>query len=77
MVYVFLLLIMIIADFQIIALYRHNRDRSEKTKDEKYLSLAKKWFAGSACGIIVTLASSVIIAVHFVHTFFISFRADF
>ena len=77
MIYVFLLLIMIIADFQIIALYRHNRHRFEKTKDEKYLSLAKRWFAGSACAIIVTLMSTVVIAVHLVQTFFNSFRADF
>ena len=35
MIYVFILLIMIIVDFQIIALYRYNRDRFEKTKDEK------------------------------------------
>lgn len=67
MIYVFLLLIMIIADFQIIALYRHNRHRFEKTKDEKYLSLAKRWFAGSACAIIVTLASTVVIVIHQVH----------
>ena len=77
MIFVFLLLIRIIADFQIIALYRHNRHRFEKTKDEKYLSLAKRWFAGSACGIIVTLMSTVVIAVHLVQTFFNSFRADF
>ena len=68
---------MIIADFQIIALYRHNRDRFEKTNDEKYLSSAKRWFAGSACGIVITLMSTVIMAVHFVHTFFNSFRTDF
>ena len=67
MIYVFLLLIMIIADFQIISLYRYNRDRFEKTKDEKYLSSAKRWFAGSACSIIVTLMSTVVIAVHQVH----------
>ena len=67
MIYVFILLIMIIADFQIIALYRHNRDRFEKTKDEKDLSPAKRWFAGSACAIIVTLASTVVIVIHQVH----------
>ena len=67
MIFVFLLLIMIIADFQIIALYRHNRDRFEKTKDEKDLSPAKRWFAGSACAIIVTLASTVVIVIHQVH----------
>lgn len=67
MIYVFILLIMIIADFQIIALYRHNRDRFEKTKDEKDLSSAKRWFAGSACAIIVTLASTVVIVIHQVH----------
>lgn len=65
MIYVFILLIMIIVDFQIIALYRYNRDRFEKTKDEKDLSPAKRWFAGSACAIIVTLASTVVI--HQVH----------
>lgn len=67
MIYVFLLLIMIIVDFQIIALYRYNRDRFEKTKDEKDLSPAKRWFAGSACAIIVTLASTVVIVIHQVH----------
>ena len=67
MIYVFILLVMIIADFQIIALYRYNIDRFEKTKDEKYLLLAKRWFAGSACGIIVTLMLTVIIAVHQIH----------
>ena len=67
MIFVFLLLIMIIADFQIIALYRYNRDRFEKTKDEKYLSSAKRWFAGSACSIIITLASTVVIVIHQVH----------
>ena len=67
MIFVFLLLIMIIADFQIIALYRYNRDRFEKTKDEKDLSPAKRWFAGSACAIIVTLASTVVIVIHQVH----------
>ena len=67
MIYVFLLLIMIIADLQIIVLYSHNRDRFEKTKDEKDLSPAKRWFAGSACGIIVTLASTVVIVIHQVH----------
>ena len=67
MIYVFLLLIMIIADLQIISLYRYNRDRFEKTKDEKYLSSAKRWFAGSACAIIVTLASTVVIVIHQVH----------
>ena len=67
MIYVFLLLIMIIADLQIISLYRHNRDRFAKTKDEKYLSSAKRWFAGSACGIIVTLASTVVIVIHQFH----------
>ena len=77
MIYVLFLFILIIADFQIIALYRNNRDRFEKTKDEKYLSSAKRWFAGSACGIIVTLISTVVIVVHFVQTFFYSFRADF
>ena len=70
MIYVFLLLIMIIADFQIIALYRHNRHRFEKTKDEKDLSPAKRWFAGSACAIIVTLASTVVIVIHQVHVLF-------
>lgn len=77
MIYVFLLLIMIIADFQIIALYRHNRDRFEKTKDEKYLSSAKRWFAGSACGIIITLMSTVIVALYFDRTFINSFQAIF
>lgn len=67
MIYVFLLLIMIIADLQIIVLYSHNRDRFEKTKDEKDLSPAKRWFAGSACAIIVTLASTVVIVIHQVH----------
>ena len=67
MIYVFILLIMIIVDFQIIALYRYNRDRFEKTNDEKYLSSAKRWFAGSACAIIVTLASTVVIVIHQVH----------
>ena len=67
MIYVFILLIMIIVDFQIIALYRYNRDRFEKTKDEKDLSSAKRWFAGSACAIIVTLASTVVIVIHQVH----------
>ena len=67
MIYVFILLIMIIVDFQIIALYRYNRDRFEKTKDEKDLSPAKRWFAGSACAIIVTLASTVVIVIHQVH----------
>ncbi len=67
MIYVFILLIMIIVDFQIIALYRYNRDRFEKTKDEKDLSPAKRWFAGSACGIIVTLASTVVIVIHQFH----------
>ena len=66
MIYVFLLLI-IIADLQIIVLYSHNRDRFEKTKDEKDLSPAKRWFAGSACAIIVTLASTVVIVIHQVH----------
>ena len=70
MIYVFLLLIMIIVDFQIIALYRYNRDRFEKTKDEKDLSPAKRWFAGSACAIIVTLASTVVIVIHQVHVLF-------
>ena len=74
---IFLLLIMIIVDFQIIALYCNNRDRFEKTNDEKYLLSAKRWFAGSACAIIVTLMSTVVIAVHLVQTFFNSFRADF
>ena len=74
---IFLLLIMIIVDFQMISLYLHNRDRFEKTKDEKDLSSAKRWFAGSACAIIVTLMSTVVIAVHLVQTFFNSFRADF
>ena len=77
MIYVFLLLIMIIADFQIIALYRHNRHRFEKTKDEKYLSLAKRWFAGSACAIIVTLVSTIIIAYYFDRAFINSFQANF
>ena len=77
MIYDFILLIMIIVDFQIIALYCNNRDRFEKTNDEKYLSSAKRWFAGSACAIIVTLMSTVVIAVHLVQTFFNSFRADF
>ena len=67
MIYVFILLIMIIVDFQIIALYRYNRDRFEKTKDEKYLLSAKRWFAGSACAIIVTLMSTVVIVIHQVH----------
>ena len=67
MIYVFILLIMIIVDFQIIALYRYNRDRFEKTNDEKYLLSAKRWFAGSACAIIVTLASTVVIVIHQVH----------
>ena len=67
MIYVFILLIMIMVDFQIIALYRYNRDRFEKTKDEKDLSSAKRWFAGSACAIIVTLASTVVIVIHQVH----------
>ena len=67
MIYVFLLLIMIIADLQIIVLYSHNRDRFEKTKDEKDLSPAKRWFAGSACAIIVTLASTVVIVIHQFH----------
>ena len=67
MIYDFILLIMIIVDFQIIALYRYNRDRFEKTKDEKDLSPAKRWFAGSACAIIVTLASTVVIVIHQVH----------
>ena len=67
MIYVFILLIMIMVDFQIIALYRYNRDRFEKTKDEKDLSPAKRWFAGSACAIIVTLASTVVIVIHQVH----------
>ena len=58
---------MIIVDFQIIALYRYNRDRFEKTKDEKDLSSAKRWFAGSASAIIVTLASTVVIVIHQVH----------
>ena len=70
MIYVFILLIMIIVDFQIIALYRYNRDRFEKTKDEKDLSSAKRWFAGSACAIIVTLASTVVIVIHQVHVLF-------
>ena len=70
MIYVFLLLIMIIADLQIIVLYSHNRDRFEKTKDEKDLSPAKRWFAGSACAIIVTLASTVVIVIHQVHVLF-------
>ena len=77
MIFVFLLLIMIIADFQIIALYRHNRDRFEKTKDEKYLLSAKRWFTGSACGIIVTLVSAVIIAYYFDRAFINSFQANF
>ena len=67
MIYVFLFLIMIIADLQIIVLYSHNRHRFEKTKDEKYLSSAKRWFAGSASAIIVTLASTVVIVIHQVH----------
>ena len=67
MIYVFLFLIMIIADLQIIVLYRYNRDRFEKTKDEKDLSSAKRWFAASACAIIVTLASTVVIVIHQVH----------
>ena len=67
MIYDFILLIMIIADLQIIVLYSHNRDRFEKTKDEKDLSPAKRWFAGSACAIIVTLASTVVIVIHQVH----------
>ena len=67
MIYVFILLIMIIADLQIIVLYSYNRDRFEKTKDEKDLSPAKRWFAGSACAIIVTLASTVVIVIHQVH----------
>ena len=67
MIYVFILLIMIMVDFQIIALYRYNRDRFEKTKDEKDLSPAKRWFAGSAGAIIVTLASTVVIVIHQVH----------
>ena len=67
MFYILIIVIFIIADFQIIALYRHNRDRFEKTKDEKYLSSAKRWFTVSACCIIVTLISTVIIAVHQVH----------
>lgn len=70
MIYVFILLIMIMVDFQIIALYRYNRDRFEKTKDEKDLSSAKRWFAGSACAIIVTLASTVVIVIHQVHVLF-------
>ena len=70
MIYVFILLIMIMVDFQIIALYRYNRDRFEKTKDEKDLSPAKRWFAGSACAIIVTLASTVVIVIHQVHVLF-------
>ena len=45
----------------------NNRDRFEKTKDEKDLSPAKRWFAGSACAIIVTLASTVVIVIHQVH----------
>ena len=63
MIYVFFLLIMIIADFQIVTLYCHNRDRFEKTNDDKYLLLAKRWFAGSACGIIITLMSMVIMVI--------------
>ena len=77
MIYVFLLLIMIIADLQIISLYRYNRDRFEKTKDEKYLSSAKRWFAGSACSIIVTLVSTIIIAYYFDRAFINSFQANF
>ncbi len=67
MIYDFILLIMIIVDFQIIALYCNNRDRFEKTNDEKYLLSAKRWFAGSACAIIVTLMSTVVIVIHQVH----------
>ena len=77
MIYVFLFLIMIIADLQIIVLYSHNRDRFEKTKDEKYLSSAKRWFAGSACSIIVTLVSTIIIAYYFDRAFINSFQANF
>ena len=77
MIYVFILLIMIIVDFQIIALYRYNRDRFEKTKDEKDLSPAKRWFAGSACAIIVTLVSTIIIAYYFDRAFINSFQANF
>lgn len=67
MIYVFILLIMIIADFQIIALYRHNRDRLKKTNDEKYWLSAKRWFVCSASAIIITLMSTVIISVHQIH----------
>ena len=74
---IFLLLIMIIADFQIISLYLHNRDRFAKTKDEKDLLSAKRWFAASACAIIVTLMSTVIIAYYFDRAFINSFQANF
>ena len=77
MVYLFIIVILIIVDLQIVALYCHDRDLFEKTKDEKYLLSAKRWFAGSAYGVIVTLMSTFIMAIHFVHTFFNSFRADF
>ena len=77
MVYLFIIVILIIVDLQIVALYCHDRDLFEKTKDEKYLLSAKRWFVGSACGIIVTLMSTVIVAYYFDRAFINSFQANF
>lgn len=73
MIFVFLLVIMIIADFQVIALFFHNTERFVRTSDEKYRISAKRWLAGIAGTLAVTFA----IAARILHIFMESFRADF
>lgn len=71
--FVFFLVIMVIADFQVIALFYHNMERFVQTNDKKYKTSAKRWLAGT----VGTLASTFVIAAHILHTFMESFRADF
>lgn len=60
----FLLLIMIIANFQLASLYRSEIKRFEKTNDDKDLSSAKRWFISLACEIMLTFVTTVIIVIY-------------
>ncbi len=51
------------ADIQLIMLYRFKRERFEKTKDEKLLLSAKRYFIAAMCSITVTLLLVVFAAV--------------
>ena len=60
--YLFLLLLLLIADIQLTALYINKMRYAEKTKDDKQFTNARGYFIAASCSVILTLACVIFMA---------------